>query len=165
MAFPTIATFDYREPDVYVVKFGTSLAAATALATGLGQVKSISGRTTGTQNKKTFRRLSSATATTAYGSIEYSSTFEIQLYAEDDNTDLLALLQDATPSELTTNPTAPLTILVEVYNSISSGTLKHYWYLDSALPIETGFDVDADGDAGMTPIRFESTSKWIIVTN
>lgn len=161
MAFPTLPAFDYQEPEVFVVKIGTSVAHATG-QTGRGQVKSVSGRTTSDMPKKSFRRVGSATVVNARGPAEYESTCDITLYESQTMADWLAVLNTTSPASLTS--TSAVTIVVEVYDSISSGTLKHYWSLVDAYPIEVGFDVGADDDAVMTPLRFVSDNKWTMTT-
>lgn len=154
MAVPTLPSFDYREPENFVVRIGT--ASGTSTSGILGQIRSVSGRTTANRSKKTFRRVGSATATTEFGSADYSSTCDITFWSQTDLVDYLAATGDATPATLDVDNA--VTISVEMYDA--AGNSSVVWRLTGAAPMEGGFDIDADGDAGSDTVRFESTDKW-----
>lgn len=156
MPQPALPTFDYRLPQYFVVRIGTG----TGTVGVLGQVKSVSGRTTANRNKQTFPRVGSSTIPTAYSAADYESTCDILLYAQGTPTDYLAATGDSSPATLDVANT--VTIRVEVYND--AGSIAHSWQLPSAAPVEAGFDIAADGDAGTTPLRFTSASVWTKTT-
>ena len=154
MALPALATFDYREPENFIVRIGT--ATGTSTAGVLSQVRTVSGRTTANRTKKTFRRVGSSTATTDFGSADYSSTCDITFWSQTDLVDYLAATGDTSPASLDVDTTVQIN--VEMYDSV--GALTVTWKLLAAAPMEAGFDVDADGDAGQDTLRFESVNKW-----
>ncbi len=155
MALPSLATFDYREPENFIVRIGT--ATGTSTAGVLSQVRSVSGRTTANRTKKTFRRVGSSTAASEFGSADYASTCDITFWSQTDLVDYMLATGDTSPASLDVE--TPVQINVEMYDS--AGALTVTWKLTGAAPVEGGFDVDADGDAGTDTVRYESTAKWI----
>lgn len=156
MAQPSLETFQYSEPESFVVRVGTG----TGTVGMLHQVKSVSGVTNSDVPKSTVRRIGESTATTLRGTPEYNSTCEITWYDEPDIEDWLALTATATPaSGVRIDSSATVTVQIELY---VSGTLTLWHYLTGAFVTSDTFPtVDADTTPITNTIRLESDARWM----
>lgn len=156
MAQPSLPSFDYRAPENFIVRIGTG----TGTNGVLGQVKSVSGRTTANRTKRVYRRVGSSIAVSKFGTPDYQSTCDLTLYSQNAAIEYMSATGDASPAELDVEN--EVTIRVEVYDD--GGAISHSWQLDGAAPVESGFDVDSEATEGTTPLRFESANKWVLTT-
>lgn len=158
MAQPTMETFQYTEPENYIVRVGTG----TGTVGMLHQVKSVSGTTNADYPKQSIRRLGDATAATIRGTPEYNSTCAIEFFDESDVEDWLAVTGQATPSGgVSLDVTDTVTIQVELY---VGGTLTKWHYLTGAWVESDTFTMDADTVPVMGSISLVSDAKWITKT-
>lgn len=156
MAQPSLETFQYSEPESFVVRVGTG----TGTVGMLHQVKSVTCTTNSDYPKTTVRRIGEATATTLRGTPEYNSTCEITWYDEPDVEDWLALAGQSSPSSgVSLDVTDTVTVQVELY---VSGTLTLWHYLTGAwVATDTFPTVDADTTPITNSIRLESDARWV----
>lgn len=158
MTQPAMETFQYTEPENYIVRVGTG----TGTVGMLHQVKSVSGSTTADYPKQSVRRLGDSAATTIRGTPEYNSTCAIEFYDEADVEDWLALTGQAGPTGgVSLDVTDTVTIQVELY---VSGTLTKWHKLTSAWVESDSFTMDADTSPIMGSINLVSDAKWTTYT-
>lgn len=155
MAQPTLETFQYAEPDEFVVRVGTG----TGTVGMLHQIKSIAGTTTATKSQQTVRRIGDTQATTIESTPEYQSTCEITWWEEPDIEDWLAIAGQSSPaSGVTIDANDTVTIQVERY---VGGTLTLWHYLPGAWVTNDAFPtVDADTTPVSNTISLQSTARW-----
>ena len=159
MAQPTIETFQYAEPESFVVRVGTG----TGTIGMLHQIKSISGTTTADYPSTDVRRIGDSVATTLRGTPKYNSTCEIEWWNEPDIEDWLALAGQATPaSGVSIDVADTVTIRVEEY---VAGTLTLWHTLTGAFVTSDTFPrVDAETTPVSHTMTLESDAKWIHTT-
>lgn len=160
MAQPSLETFQYAEPENFVVRVGTG----TGTVGMLHQVKSVTGTSTADYPKQTVRRIGESVANTLRGTPEYNSTCEITWYDEPDIEDWMALTGTSSPSAgVKIDATTTVTVQIELY---VSGTLTLWHYLTGAFVTSDTFPtVDADTTPITNTIRLESDVRWVHKTS
>lgn len=155
MAQPSLETFQYAEPDEFVVRVGTG----TGTVGMLHQIKSIAGTTTASKPKTTVRRIGDSNATVIEGAPEYESTCEVTWWEEPDIEDWLALSGQSSPaSGVTIDANDTVTVQVERY---VGGTLTLWHYLTGASVANDAFPtVDADTTPVSNTMSLRSTARW-----
>lgn len=156
MAQPTLETFQYAEPEEFVVRVGTG----TGTVGMLHQIKSVSGTTTATKPSTSVRRIGDSNATVLRGTPEYRSTCEITWWDEPDIEDWLALSGQSSPTTgVSIDANDTVTLQVEQY---VSGTLTVWHYLPSAWVSNDAFPtVDADTTPVSNSMTLESDARWV----
>lgn len=156
MAQPALETFQYAEPDEFVVRVGTG----TGTVGMLHQIKSVSGTTTASKPSTSVRRIGDSSATIIRGTPEYNSTCEITWFEEPDIEDWLALAGQSTPaSGVSIDANDTVTIQVERY---VGGTLTLWHYLTGAWVTNDAFpNVDADTTPVTNTMSLESEVQWV----
>lgn len=165
MAQPALATFDYREHDKFIVRFGvaygTGTAAGTTTASVLNQIKSVSGKTTASRKRKEFPRVGTTTVASAYGPSSYTTTLDFTLYHDTGLGDYKQLTGD-TVIPYTMDTANSVQVNIEVYDD--AGAYQGAWVLTAVKVIEAGPDIDSDADAGLITLRMESASRLSFTT-
>lgn len=156
MAQPTLETFQYAEPEEFVVRVGTG----TGTVGMLHQIKSVSGTSTASKSKTSVRRIGDSEATVIVGTPEYNSTCEIVWWEEPDIEDWLALAGQSSPaSGVSIDANDKVTVQVERY---VSGTLTLWHYLTGAWVSNDAFpNVDADTTPVSNTMTLESEARWV----
>lgn len=156
MTQPSLETFQYAEPEEFVVRVGTG----TGTVGMLHQIKSISGTTTASKPSTSVRRVGDSSATVIRGTPEYHSTCEVTWWEEPDIEDWLALAGQASPaSGVSIDANDTVTIQVERY---VSGTLTLWHYLTAAWVSNDAFPtVDADTTPVSNSMTLESDNPWV----
>lgn len=156
MAQPSLETFQYSEPESFVVRVGTG----TGTVGMLHQVKSVSGATTVSRPKTTVRRIGEAVANVFRGTPELASTCSITWYDEPDIEDWLALAGESSPSAgVSIDGNSSVTVQVELY---VGGTLTLWHYLTGCVVTTDTFPVvDADTTPITNTIELESDVAWV----
>lgn len=156
MAQPSLETFQYAEPESFVVRVGTG----TGTVGMLHQIKSVTGTTTAEIPSSDVRRIGDSTATVIRSTPKYNSSCEIEWFDEPDIEDWLALTGQSSPTAgVSINAATTVTVQIELY---VSGTLTLWHYLTGAFVTSDTFPrVDADNTVTSNTMTLESDAKWI----